>query len=90
MASVIDDEETVNLAVEWATKAEGQRAILIKKAGALKEEFEFRSRTVEEMLDRFLPAHANTVIAHGNGLKLLAIIDRDLKLGFPLVQPIVS
>ena len=37
MASVIDDEETVNLAAEWATKAEGQRAILIKKAGALKE-----------------------------------------------------
>ncbi len=53
MASVIDDEETVNLAAEWATKAEGQRAILIKKAGALKEEFEFRSRTVEEMLNRF-------------------------------------
>jgi len=53
MAADIDDAETVKLAAEWATKAEGQRVILIRKAGALKEEFDFRSRTVEEMFERF-------------------------------------
>ena len=53
MAREIDDQETVKLAAEWSTKAEGQRAILIKKAAALKEEFDFRSKTVEEMYDRF-------------------------------------
>jgi len=53
MARGIDDDETVRLAADWTTKAEGQRAILIKKATALKEEFDFRSRTVEEMYERF-------------------------------------
>ena len=53
MAREIGDHETVRLAAEWSTKAEGQRAILIKKATALKEEFDFRSRTVEEMYERF-------------------------------------
>lgn len=53
MAREIDDQDTVRLAAEYATKAEGQRVILVKKATALKEEFDFRSRTVEEMYDRF-------------------------------------
>lgn len=53
MARDIDDDETVRLATEWTTKARGQRAILIKKATALKEEFDFRSRTVDEMYERF-------------------------------------
>ena len=53
MARGIDDQETVKLAAEWSTKAEGQRAILVKKATALKEEFDFRSQTVEEMFARF-------------------------------------
>lgn len=58
MAREIEDQETVKLAAEWSTKAEGQRAILIKKATALKEEFDFRSRTVEEMYDRFNEARS--------------------------------
>ena len=58
MAREIDDQETVKLAAEWTTKAEGQRAILIKKASALKEEFDFRSRTVEEMYSRFHEARS--------------------------------
>ena len=58
MALEIDDQETVKLAAEWTMKAEGQRDILIKKASALKEEFDFRSGTVEEMYDRFYEARS--------------------------------
>lgn len=58
MAADIDDAETVKLAAEWVTKAEGQRVILIKKAGALKDEFDFRTRTVEEMFVRFHEARS--------------------------------
>lgn len=53
MAQEIDDEETVKLAAEYATKAEAHRIVLEKKAAALQEELEFRERTVEEMFARF-------------------------------------
>ena len=53
MARGIDDEETVKLAAEFATKAEGHVAVLQKKEAALAEELSFRERTVEEMYARF-------------------------------------
>lgn len=53
MAQEIDDEETVKLAAEFATKAEAHIAVLRKKEAALAEELSFRARTVEEMYDRF-------------------------------------
>jgi phage shock protein A len=53
MARSIDDEETVRLAAEFATKAEAHIAVLRKKEEALAEEFAFRQRTVEEMFARF-------------------------------------
>jgi phage shock protein A len=53
MARSIDDEETVRLAAEFATKAEQHVAVLEKKEAALSEELGFRSRTVEEMYARF-------------------------------------
>jgi len=53
MARGIDDEETVRLAAEFATKAEAHIAVLKKKEEALAEEFAFRQRTVEEMFARF-------------------------------------
>jgi phage shock protein A len=53
MARSIGDEETVRLAVEFATKAEQHIAVLEKKAAALAEEHGFRQRTVEEMYARF-------------------------------------
>lgn len=56
MAKGIDDAETVKLASEFTTKADGQRLILAKKAIALKEELDFRQGTVEEMFARFSEA----------------------------------
>jgi phage shock protein A len=53
MARRIDDEETVRLAVEYATKAESHLTVLRKKESALAEELAFRERTVEEMYARF-------------------------------------
>ena len=53
MARGIDDEETVRLAAEFATKAEAHLAVLRKKEEALAEELSFRERTVEEMFARF-------------------------------------
>ena len=53
MARGIDDEETVKLAAEYATKAESHIRVLEKKAAALQEELDFRRRTVEEMFARF-------------------------------------
>jgi phage shock protein A len=53
MARGIEDEETVRLAAEFATKAEAHIAVLRKKEEALAEEFAFRQHTVEEMFARF-------------------------------------
>jgi len=53
MAREIDDNETVKLAAEFATKAEGYITVLQKKRTALEEELVFRVRTVEEMCAQF-------------------------------------
>ena len=53
MAREIDDDETVKIAAEFATKQERHLEVLERKAEALKEELEFRERTVEEMFARF-------------------------------------
>jgi phage shock protein A len=53
MAVEIDDEETVKLAAQFATKAEGHIAVLTRKQEALQEELDFRSRTLEEMYTQF-------------------------------------
>ena len=53
MAREIEDEETVALAAEFATKAESHRQVLERKAAALQEELTFRQRTVDEMYARF-------------------------------------
>jgi hypothetical protein len=53
MAREIDDNETVKLAAEFATKAEGYITVLQKKRTALEEEMVFRARTVEEMYAQF-------------------------------------
>jgi phage shock protein A len=53
LAREIDDDETVKLAAEFATKAEGHVTVLKKKEAALAEELTFRERTVEEMYARF-------------------------------------
>ena len=53
MAREIDDNETVKLAEEFATKAEGYITVLQKKRTALEEELVFRVRTVEEMCAQF-------------------------------------
>lgn len=49
----IDDQETAELAAQYAAKQESHRDVLEKKAVALKEEIDFRRRTVEEMYARF-------------------------------------
>jgi phage shock protein A len=53
MARGIEDEETVRLAAEYATRAESHVQVLRKKEAALQEELDFRRRTVEEMYARF-------------------------------------
>lgn len=56
LARTISDEDTADLAGDWVSKAKHQRTILLKKAGALQEEVEFRSQTIEEMYSRFKEA----------------------------------
>lgn len=53
MAREIEDDETVKLAAEFATKADGHIAVLRRKQEALQEELDFRSRTLEEMYAQF-------------------------------------
>ena len=53
LARTISDEDTAGLAGDWVSKAKHQRTILLKKAGALQEEVEFRSQAINEMHDRF-------------------------------------
>jgi hypothetical protein len=49
MAREIPDEETATLAAQHAAKHEGHQAVLEKKAQAIREELEFRRKSVEEM-----------------------------------------
>lgn len=49
MARDIGDEETATLAAQHAVKHEGHRAVLERKAQAIREELDFRRKTVEEM-----------------------------------------
>ena len=53
MARGIEDEETVNAALEYLAKVDGHKTVLEKKAAALKEELDFRRGTVQEMFARF-------------------------------------
>jgi phage shock protein A len=58
MARRVPDEETANLAAQHAVKHEGHHTLLLKKADAIREELEFRRRTVDEMTDRFNEARS--------------------------------
>ena len=49
MARDIGDEETAALAVQHALKHEGHHAVLERKAQAIREELDFRRKTVAEM-----------------------------------------
>ena len=49
MARDIADEETASLAAQHAAKHEGHHAVLEKKAQAIREELDFRRKSVEEM-----------------------------------------
>jgi len=49
MARGIADEETATLAAQHAAKHEGHHAVLEKKALAIREEFDFRRKSVQEM-----------------------------------------
>jgi phage shock protein A len=53
MARKIEDAETADTAAQYAARMEGHRDVLEKKAAALQEELDFRSKTVEEMFARF-------------------------------------
>ncbi len=56
MAREIDDEETVKLAAEFATKAESHLVVLRKKLSALNEELALRKGTLDEMYSQFQDA----------------------------------
>jgi phage shock protein A len=58
MARRIGDEDTANVAAEHAVKHEGHQVLLQKKAAAIREELEFRRRTVDEMLAKFNEARS--------------------------------
>jgi phage shock protein A len=49
MARGIGDEDTANLAAQHALKHESHHAVLEKKTQAIREELEFRRKSVEEM-----------------------------------------
>lgn len=53
MAREIGDQETASLAAEHAVKHEGHHALLQKKAEAMREELDFRRRTLQEMMAKF-------------------------------------
>lgn len=53
MAREIDDEETVRVAAEFATRAEKHLVVLEKKVIALREELAFRENSLEHMFARF-------------------------------------
>jgi phage shock protein A len=49
MARDIGDEETANLAAQHAVRHEGHHAVLERKAQAMREELDFRRKSVEDM-----------------------------------------
>ena len=53
MARGIEDDETVKVAAEYATRQESHLQVLEKKEAALKEELEFRRRTLDGMYQQF-------------------------------------
>jgi len=53
MARGIADEETADVAAQHASKHEGHHRVLEKKVDAIREELEFRRRTMDEMMARF-------------------------------------
>jgi len=53
MAHDIGDAETAELAAKQALKHEGHRTVLDKKIEALREELDFRRKSVDEMLAQF-------------------------------------
>lgn len=59
MAEKIGDGETARLAREYAEKHEGRKAVLEKKALALKEELDLRRSEVAEMIEQIKGAQAN-------------------------------
>ncbi len=56
MARQIDDGETVRVAAEYATRQESHLRVLQKKEAALREELDFRRRSLDEMYARFQEA----------------------------------
>ena len=52
MASEIGDAETAELAAQYVLKHEGRHRVLEQKVSALKEELTYRSKEVEEMLEK--------------------------------------
>lgn len=59
MARKIGDEETARVAGEYAEKHEGRKAVLERKALALKEERDLRRAEVAEMMERLKEARTN-------------------------------
>lgn len=59
MADEIGDGETARLAREYAEKHEGRKAVLERKALALKEELDLRRSEVAEMIEQIKSARAN-------------------------------
>lgn len=58
MASDIGDEETAQVALQYAAKHEERQRILEQKATALEQELTLRRREVEEMLEKVKEAQA--------------------------------
>lgn len=58
MARKIGDEETARVAAEFAEKHESRRAVLERKALALKEELDLRRADVREMMERLKEARS--------------------------------
>ena len=58
MARKIGDEDTANVAAEYAEKHEERREIQARKALALKEELEYKKGEVEDMIVKFKEAKA--------------------------------
>ncbi|MDH3205890.1 MAG: hypothetical protein OEO79_04720 [Gemmatimonadota bacterium] len=53
MARRIADEKTADVAAQHAVKHEGHHRVLEKKVEAIREELEFRRRTMDEMMAKF-------------------------------------
>jgi len=58
MARGIGDQETADVAAQHAVRHEGHHLVLAKKAEAIREELEFRRRTLDEMMAKFEEARS--------------------------------